>query len=226
MALSQWVQADSFGLTQRVWLPNAVQFALGFLLMDLTFYYWHMANHKIAILWRFHNVHHIDPDMDVSTSFRFHFGEVLYSTGFRAIQVCLLGIAPVTYIVYEAVFQCATMFHHSNLRLPIRVEHWLNVVIVTPRMHGIHHSQVRNEMDSNYSVIFRWWDLLNRTLRLNIRQSDIDIGVAGYRQKGDNGLLKLFALPFIRQRKYWRLSDGTAPKSNQIETSRESELLE
>jgi sterol desaturase/sphingolipid hydroxylase (fatty acid hydroxylase superfamily) len=193
-------------------LPFTAEFILGFLLMDLTFYYWHRANHSITFLWRFHNVHHVNPDLDVSTSFRFHFGEVLYSLGFRMLQVYLIGISLLTYVVYELIFQCATMFHHSNIRLPITLERWLNKIIVTPRMHGIHHSIVQNETNSNYSVIFRWWDLIHGTLRLNVKQSDVVIGVPAYFGPEDNKFLNLLILPFRKPREYWRLPDGKQPE--------------
>jgi sterol desaturase/sphingolipid hydroxylase (fatty acid hydroxylase superfamily) len=201
----------SFGLLHVVSLPFAAEFVLGFLLMDLTFYYWHRANHSIPFFWRFHNVHHVDPDLDVSTSFRFHFGEVLYSLGFRALQVYFLGISLFTYLVYELVFQCATLFHHSNVRLPITFERALNKIIVTPRMHGIHHSTVKDETNSNYSVIFRWWDAMHRTLTLNVKQSDVVIGVPAYSNSEDNKFLNLFVLPFRKQREYWRLPNGKQP---------------
>jgi sterol desaturase/sphingolipid hydroxylase (fatty acid hydroxylase superfamily) len=114
------------------------------------------------------------------------------------------------FAVYELVFQANTLFHHSNVRLPIRVERLLNLVLVTPRMHGIHHSQVRNETNSNYSVVFSWWDRLHRTLGLNIPQSAIVIGVPAYSNPADNRLMDDLLLPFRRQRDYWRLPDGTA----------------
>jgi sterol desaturase/sphingolipid hydroxylase (fatty acid hydroxylase superfamily) len=201
-----------FGLLNVLPLPLTVKFILGFLAMDLTFYYWHRANHVFPIFWRFHNVHHIDPDLDVSTSLRFHFGEVLYSTGFRALQVYLLGISVFTYLVYEVAFQCATLFHHSNVRLPIKLERALNKIIVTPRMHGIHHSIVKDETNSNYSVIFRWWDLLHGTLRLNVKQADVVIGVPAYMDPQDNKFLNLLILPFRKQREYWRQTDGKQPE--------------
>ena len=135
-----WGQQHSLGLLQLAHLPLWVQVAAGVLLMDLTFYYWHRLDHTRPLLWRFHNVHHADPDMDVTTSFRFHWGEVLYSTVFRLLQVLLIGVVPLTYLVYEVVFNGATMFHHSNLRLPVAWERRLNLVFVTPRMHGVHHS--------------------------------------------------------------------------------------
>jgi len=178
--------------------------------MDLTFYYWHRLNHTRPLLWRFHNVHHADPDMDVTTAFRFHFGEVLYSTVFRLFQVSLIGVVPLTYVVYEVVFNGATLFHHSNLRLPVAWERRLNRVFVTPRMHGVHHSAVGPETNSNYSVIFSWWDRLNRSLKLNVGQRDIVIGVPGYLRPGDNRILPMLALPFTQQRPYWRWPSGKA----------------
>ena len=195
----------SFGLLQIIPLPSAVEVVLGFVLLDLSFYYWHRANHAFPFFWRFHNVHHVDPDLDVSTSFRFHFGEVFFSVGFRALQIYLLGISLLTYLIYELAFQCSTLFHHSNVRLPIKVERALNNIIVTPRMHGIHHSIVKDEANSNYSVIFRWWDLMHGTLKLNLKQSDIVIGVPAYSDPNDNRILNLLILPFRKQREYWCL---------------------
>lgn len=226
LAVSLWCAGHSFGLLQWIAIPPAVEFVAGFLLMDLTFYYWHLANHAVPLMWRFHNVHHLDLDMDVSTAFRFHFGEILYSTAFRVAQVGLLGISPATYLAYELVFGLCTMFHHSNLRIHIGLERLLNRVIVTPRMHGIHHSIVREETNSNFSVVFRWWDFFHRTLRLAVPQSAVDVGVAAYRELGDNGLLFLNALPFCKQRDYWRLPDGRRPERVRPEAESPTNLLE
>ncbi|MGO8760570.1 MAG: sterol desaturase family protein [Desulfobaccales bacterium] len=210
LAAALWAAPHSFGLLNLAPLPLWLRVAAGVLLMDLTFYYWHRLNHTRPLLWRFHNVHHADPDMDVTTSFRFHFGEVLYSTGFRLLQVALIGVLPLTYLIYEAAFNCATLFHHSNLRLPLTWERRLNRVFVTPRMHGVHHSAVGSETNANYSVIFSWWDRLNRSLRLNVGQNDIVIGVPGYLLPADNRVLPLLTLPFTRQRPYWRWPGGKA----------------
>ncbi|MDD5641746.1 MAG: sterol desaturase family protein, partial [Syntrophales bacterium] len=180
LAASAWAQSQGFGMLPWSGLPFWVQFLLGFLWMDATFYYWHRANHIYPLLWRFHNVHHVDPDLDVTTSFRFHFGETAYSSIFRIVQVSLAGITPVIYLTYEIVFNLATMFHHSNVALPLIFERRLNKIMVTPRMHGIHHSAVGRETNSNYSVIFSWWDRLGRSLRLNVPQEQVVIGVPGY----------------------------------------------
>jgi sterol desaturase/sphingolipid hydroxylase (fatty acid hydroxylase superfamily) len=208
-ATIHWANAKTFGAVRLVPLPAPFEFALSFLLMDLAFYYWHIVNHRLPFLWRFHNVHHIDPDLDVSTGFRFHFGEVAMSVVFRVVQVSLIGLSGWAYAVYELVFQANTLFHHSNLRLPIRFERLLNKVLVTPRMHGIHHSQVQRENNSNYGVVFPWWDRLHRTLGLNIAQAEIAIGIAGYSQPDDNQLRNALLMPFRKQRDYWRSPDGT-----------------
>lgn len=208
MAILGWSAERRFGLIPALSLPAPAGAALTFLLLDLSFYYWHRANHSIPLLWRFHNVHHSDPDLDVSTSFRFHFGEVAFSTVFRVVQIAVIGVSGWTYAAYELIFQLNTMFHHSNVRLPIRLERLLSFVLVTPRMHGIHHSQVRPETDSNYSVVFSWWDRLHRTVRLNVPQSRIEIGVPGYSRPEDNRLRAALTLPFRRQKEYWRRPDG------------------
>ena len=204
-----WASERPFGLVHIVPMPVAIQFIIAFLLMDLTFYWWHVANHRIAFLWRFHNVHHIDPDLDVTTAFRFHAGEVALSTAFRVVQVSLIGLSAWMFAAYEIVFQANTLFHHSNVRLPIGLERLLNLVIVTPRMHGIHHSQVRDETNSNFSVVFSWWDRLYRTIGLNIPQAEIVVGVPAYTREGDNSVSNALLLPFRRQRDYWRRPDGT-----------------
>lgn len=82
--------------------------------------------------------------------------------------------AGVAVLVYEVAFEASVAFHHSNWRLPYRLERPLSWVIVAPRMHGIHHSIVRQETDSNYSDLFTVWDRLHRTIRLNVRQDEGD----------------------------------------------------
>ena len=215
-----------FGLLALLQLSPTLKFILSFLLLDLTFYYWHRLNHEVPLLWRFHNVHHIDPDLDVSTSFRFHLVEILYSTAFRILQVFVLGIAPLSYAVYGTIFMCATMFHHSNIRLPIGLERVLTKIIVTPRMHGIHHSAVKSETNSNYSVIFRWWDRLHKTLVLNVPQRSINIGVPAYQKPEDNRLWNLLKMPFTTQRQYWIFEDKSSPQSNQRQDVKVTSMME
>jgi len=203
-----WSRDAEFGLLPFVQLPAPVSLAAGILLMDLTFYWWHRLNHAWPLLWQFHKVHHIDPDLDCTTAFRFHAVEIGYSTAFRAVQIGSIGPSALTIAVYELLFLCGTVFHHSNVRLPVALERAINLVFVTPRMHGIHHSVIRDETNSNYSVVFRWWDSLHRSLRLNVPQDEIRIGVAAYTRPEDNSLASVQLVPFWRQRAYWRTPQG------------------
>lgn len=205
------------GIAAALPVAEPARLVVAFLLLDLSFYWWHRANHRLPWLWRFHNVHHLDPELDVSTALRFHFGEVALSSLFRVVQIAAVGPSPLAFAVYEVCFQANTLFHHSNTRLPIAVERLLARLLVTPRMHGIHHSQVEAEASSNYGVVLPWWDRAHRTLRLNVPQAAIAIGVPGYARPEDNRLLALLAHPFRRQRDHWRRADGSVPERPPLE---------
>ncbi|MBE7174353.1 MAG: sterol desaturase family protein [Williamsia sp.] len=203
------------GLNYLYKAPAWVEGALAFILLDYTNYLWHILNHKWSLLWRFHLVHHIDLDLDVTTALRFHFGEIIGSVFFRGAAVLLTGASPLVVLVYEIVFEAATQFHHSNICLPLQLEQALSKLIVTPRMHGIHHSVFRNETDSNFSVIFSGWDRLHKTFRLHIPQHPITIGVPSYQNPQELTIGYLLKLPFTRIRKWGKKYEHreTKPKA-------------
>ncbi|MBA2586762.1 MAG: sterol desaturase family protein [Chthoniobacterales bacterium] len=206
-----WASQHHFGLFNRIPLPLVASILFGVALYDYAYYWWHKAMHLAPFFWRFHNVHHTDLDMDVSTASRFHIGEVLLSIFFRVAVVGLLGFGVWTLAVYELCFSVANQFQHSNWRLPLRLERVLNCLIVTPRMHGTHHSIVQRETNSNWGTVFSFWDRLHGTLRIDVPQDAITIGVAAYRDEHDLTFGKLLALPFRKQRP-WRLPDGEIPE--------------
>jgi sterol desaturase/sphingolipid hydroxylase (fatty acid hydroxylase superfamily) len=210
---SVWAANHGFGVLHWVpiQMPHWLLIVIGVLLMDYLYWWWHVALHLVPFMWRFHNVHHSDLCMDVSTGVRFHFGEAIMSVPFRVTVVLLLGLDFWALIVFEFLFESTNLFEHSNWRLPIGFERFLNCIIVTPRMHGIHHSIVQRETNSNWGTIFCWWDILHSTLRRDIPQDAITIGVAGYRDESELTLPKLFILPFRAQRP-WRLPDGRVPE--------------
>src|SRR6478672_1221055 len=92
LALADWAHIHHIGLLNWLTLPRWVALIATFLLMDYAYWWWHWANHMVPFFWRFHNVHHTDLDMDVSTAARFHFFEMILSTGFLALAVVLFGI--------------------------------------------------------------------------------------------------------------------------------------
>jgi sterol desaturase/sphingolipid hydroxylase (fatty acid hydroxylase superfamily) len=211
LAHTYWAQRNGIGLLNWLTLPPWLAAIVAFLLMDWAYYWWHWAMHRIPFFWRFHNVHHTDLDLDVTTAARFHFGEIVLSLPFRLLVVVLVGVPPLAYLVFEIVFESASVFHHSNWRLSLGLERALNHVIVTPRMHGIHHSIVERETDSNWGTIFCWWDKIHRSLRRDIPQAEITVGVAAFRDEQELTVGRLLTLPFKGQRP-WRLPNGEVPK--------------
>jgi sterol desaturase/sphingolipid hydroxylase (fatty acid hydroxylase superfamily) len=176
--------------------------------MDYTLYLWHVLTHRVPALWRFHAVHHIDLDLDASTAVRFHFGELTMSTPWRVAQVVAIGTSPLALSIWQTGLLASILFHHSNLTLPIDIERRLSRVVVTPRMHGIHHSARRGETDSNWSSGLSVWDRLHRTLRLNVPQADITIGVAGFQSVDNVDLATVLILPFTRDGRLAAGEDG------------------
>lgn len=191
------VQKKRWGLLKLFRLPIWAELALSVLLLDYTLYLWHVLTHESSFLYRFHRPHHVDLDLDASTALRFHFGELALSVPWRAAQVRLIGVSPLGLALWQTLTLVAILFHHSNIRLPYSFERVLCRIVTTPRMHGIHHSVVRQETDSNWSTIFSWPDYLHGTIRLNVPQSGIDIGVAGYQEPEQVTLGKALALPFL-----------------------------
>jgi sterol desaturase/sphingolipid hydroxylase (fatty acid hydroxylase superfamily) len=206
--VAAWAEGHGVGLLRFVPLPSAAATVLGILLLDYTLWHWHRWNHVVPLFWRFHSVHHVDLDMDASTGVRFHFGEMALSVLFRAVQVAAIGPSPAAVWIYQSLLFASVLFHHSNTRLPLGLERVLVRLVVTPRMHGIHHSDWKNETDSNWSSLLSAWDYLHGTARLAVPQAEIEIGVPAYRRPEDVTLGRILALPFRRRRADWIDPEG------------------
>lgn len=191
------VAARRRGLAQALPTP-LLRDAAAFLLLDYTMYLWHVATHRVPVLWRLHRVHHVDLDMDASTALRFHAADMALSIPLRRAQVRLLGVSPRALAVWEAFFGASVLFHHANLRLAGDAR--LAWLLTTPGMHDIHHRADQLATDSNWSSGLSLWDRLHGTLRLT--PSAAPIGVPGY--PGAVGLRDLLALPFTPGRDDWR----------------------
>jgi len=191
-----------------VWrLPAPLHLILAVVLLDYTMYVWHVLTHRVAWLWRFHLVHHVDRDLDASTALRFHAGELALSVPWRAMQIAAIGVPPDALRLWQNLLLLSIMFHHSNVELPIDVERFVARLVVTPRIHGIHHSSVPEETHANWSSLLTVWDYLHGTLRLDVPQQAITIGVPAYPTPADVTLANSFALPFGAQRP-WRAFPG------------------
>lgn len=209
LPVSRWAAEQRIGLLHRIPISGAWRVAAGVVLLDYALWFWHFANHRVRFLWRFHSVHHVDRDLDVSTGIRFHFGELGLSVFFRAAQIALIGADPLAVVIWQSLLFLSVLFHHSNTRLPAGLERVLVRIVVTPRMHGIHHSNFRNETDSNWSSVLSAWDYLHRTALLNVPQETVTIGVPAYDEPERVTLGRILAMPFARLRDDWTREDGS-----------------
>lgn len=211
-SLTRRVEQRRKGLLKKFSMPRRFEVALAVALMDYTLYLWHILIHRSPWLWRLHLPHHVDLDLDVSTALRFHFSELVVSAGWRAGQVTLIGVSPRAYSAWQRLLMLSILFHHSNVELPIELERWLSRIIVTPRLHGIHHSMVRDESDSNWSSGLTLWDWLHGTLKLDVPQQAITIGVPAYREPEDVSFCEIIVMPFRNQPPIWQLPGNGEPK--------------
>ena len=195
--LSLWAENNGFGLLRLVQLPPATATVAAILLFDGWMYLWHRANHEINFLWRFHRVHHSDPEMDATTSTRFHTGEILISSVLRLAVIPLLGITVDQLLVYEMLLLPVILFHHSNVRFPEKMDRWLRLVIVTPALHRVHHSRLRAETDSNYSSVFSFWDRIAKTFRLRRDGQAVNFGLDEYGEENWQTVRGMLITPFV-----------------------------
>ena len=147
-----------FGLLNILNYGFIVKGLISLLLLDLAFYWWHRINHTVNFFWRFHSVHHLDTHLDVTTSLRFHIGELIMSSIFKVILIFTIGIPISIFIFYEILLSASNQFHHSNIALPDKFNNVLEKVIVTPRYHANHHTVVRESREANYCSILVIWD--------------------------------------------------------------------
>lgn len=196
------VLASSPGLQGRgmlAWLDLSalVETILAIALIDFWMYLWHRANHSIPWLWRLHCVHHSDPELDSTSAFRFHTGEIVLSSVFRLMLIPLLSLQLWQMALYDLLMLPVIIVHHSNFNMPARLDSVLRVLIVTPWMHWVHHSRYQPETNSNFSTIFSVWDRLFVTFRLVSNPRAISFGLDEFRDERWQDLKGLLVAPFV-----------------------------
>lgn len=199
LAVSVSSFALEYGLFKVISLPWIVEIVLVLIAFDLWMYGWHVANHKIPFLWKFHRVHHSDTDMDASSALRFHPVEIVLSSIARLGIIALLGLELWHIVMYEIVLLPVIAFHHSNVRFIEKYDRVYRLIFASPHMHRIHHSDIQVETDSNYTSIFSFWDRLFGTFRLSKDPAKITLGLKEYREKKWHSLWGMVKTPFSKR---------------------------
>jgi sterol desaturase/sphingolipid hydroxylase (fatty acid hydroxylase superfamily) len=191
-------EAHGWGLVNALALPAWIAIPLAIVLLDLAIYFQHVTFHAVPALWRLHRVHHTDLDFDVTTGTRFHPIEILISTLIKMAAVAAIGAPAVAVLVFEVLLNATAMFNHANGRLPVWLDRWVRLLVVTPDMHRVHHSIVYNETNSNFGFNLPWWDRLFGTYRAQpaAGHEAMTIGVDAFRGRADLRLDRLLVQPF------------------------------
>jgi sterol desaturase/sphingolipid hydroxylase (fatty acid hydroxylase superfamily) len=211
--VAEWAEGRRFGLLHSFDLGGPVRLLFGLVLLDGWMYVWHWANHAVPILWRFHRVHHSDAHMDVTTATRFHLGEHVGAASLRLVLIPLLGIELWTLVLYDTLVLAVTQLHHADISLG-RWDRWLRWLIVTPDIHKVHHSDERDETDSNYSTVLSVWDRLAGTLRLRADPRTIRYGLPEFADPSWQSWWRMWKMPFV----------GRAPEDRMVATASDADL--
>jgi sterol desaturase/sphingolipid hydroxylase (fatty acid hydroxylase superfamily) len=198
VATAIFASERSWGLFNQFEIQPLISIPLYIAVFDFTIYLQHRLFHKSKLLWRLHRVHHTDLDYDVSTGVRFHPLSIFISAAIKLLLILLLGPLAVAVLISEIVLNASSMFNHSNIKLPNKLDSFLRYFIVTPDMHRIHHSVEANEHSQNFGFNFTWWDrLLNTYKEQPARgQEAIEFGIRGYSEDRSIGISSLLTQPF------------------------------
>ncbi len=187
-----------WGLFPLIGLPYWAAVVAGVIALDLAIYLQHVVFHHVPWLWRLHRMHHADVDIDVTTGVRFHPIEILLSLGIKIAAMLALGVPALAVLVFEVLLNATSMFNHSNVKLPPRLDRLARWIVVTPQMHQVHHSVVRQETDSNFGFNLPWWDRLFGTYRAApaAGEQGMTIGLPIFRDKIELRIARLLTQPF------------------------------
>ena len=180
-------------------------FVAAFLLLDLLRYLLHRCKHAVPFLWRFHALHHSDPDVDATTTVRLHPVEYLLNSTVFWMTVILLGIPAAVGLTYGLTAFAIEAVQHGNIRLPDRVERWLQPVIITVDIHRVHHSIAFAQGSCNYATVFSVWDRIFKTY-IRLTEAQHDSIVFGVRELPRCDCLKPSAMLLTP----WRIYRATA----------------
>lgn len=155
-----------WGLFHHVDAPAWLMAVVVLLVVDSVGYLTHRAEHAVPALWRIHRSHHSDPDLDLTTGLRFHPLEMLLRGSVAAAAMVLLG-APMAIVAGCVLFtSTVSLVSHVNADLmPVRLESMLQGLLVTPRMHRVHHSADLQDSNSNFGTALSIWDRMLGTYR-------------------------------------------------------------
>ncbi len=201
MGVAIHAEQEGWGLFNVLNWTYSVTFILSVVLLDLIIYLQHVLFHAVPVLWRLHRMHHADLDFDTTTGIRFHPVEILLSMAIKMGAVAALGTPPLALLTFEVLLNATSMFNHGNVHIPGKLDGLLRLFVVTPDMHRVHHSIIKEETDSNFGFNLPWWDRLLGTYRSqpSAGHQGMTIGIDQFRTERELWLDRMLIQPFLRE---------------------------
>lgn len=197
-AVATFAHDNHIGLFRLLSIPDPAVLFLSLVFLDLYLYLWHRLAHRSNLLFRLHSVHHNDPRMNVSTAFRFNFGELALSFLARSAYLMLLGLPFSAIVIFEITSNCFIYFHHSSIKVALSFDRPFSLIFISPFAHRHHHSPRKKPGNSNFGVIFSFWDRIFGTWYYDRRDNE-HFGLVGL--KNETSLKNNFFLPFYNRTK-------------------------
>ncbi len=196
-----WASTNGYGVLPMLGISPLAAGVVAFVVLDFAVWFEHLMSHKIGLLWRIHRMHHADTGFDLTTALRFHPLEIVLSMFWKAFIILLIGPPVVAVLIFEIVLNGAAMFNHANIKLPLKLDHILRKLIVTPDMHRVHHSIEETETNSNYGFNLSIWDQIFGTYvsQPKATHDKIEIGLKTWRDETPAQLLWALKIPFVKK---------------------------
>jgi sterol desaturase/sphingolipid hydroxylase (fatty acid hydroxylase superfamily) len=200
------------GLMARLAWPSWIEVLTGIVIIDFSVgYLSHRTMHMWPPMWRFHQIHHNDPFVDVTTTYRTHPVETVWRFLFAIVPIWLLGI-PAQAVVIQRLLQATNgVIEHANIRLWPPLDRVLSLVFVTPNVHKIHHSRKVAEANSNYANLVTLYDRLLGTYTPAERAAAVEYGL------DDADPSKLGSFPALLSMPFQRAEAGAPDRKVRIE---------
>jgi len=128
---------------------------------DFVWYWYHRLGHEVNFFWAAHIVHHQSEEFNLTVSARITTFQALV----RGIFWCalpLIGFNPLMVAVILTVHGAYSFFTHTQL---IPKLGWLEHILITPSLHGVHHASDEKYLDKNYGDVFTFWDKIFGTFQ-------------------------------------------------------------
>lgn len=187
-----------FSLLNVLNMPYWLETIIAVVLYDLFAYISHFLSHKIPILWRIHRVHHSDTYIDATTGVRKHILEILIANATLVLIIIpFVGVNLQQLVIYRTILAFIEIFNHANISIPRGVDRFLNLFIVSPGMHKVHHSDLVSETDSNYGDVFPFWDKIFRTYVYKEDLSRITFGLKDFSESKWQTFIGMLKTPFV-----------------------------